>query len=105
MERWQIQSEHDPAIGPIFRFLDHDLPRRSSIALALSANDFGYPSFGPHLERRVELVPFGSSAREVDTGWLVASRERTPEIDVFCWRAALRSEEATVFRHVAGCAG
>jgi hypothetical protein len=104
MERWQIQSQHDPAIGPVFRFVDHDVPRRSAIALALGANDFGYPVFGPHLERRVELVPFGSSAREVETDWLVASRERTPEIDVSCWRAALRSDEATVFRHVAGCA-
>jgi hypothetical protein len=104
MERWQIQSQHDPGIGPVFRFLDHDVPRRSSIALALGANDFGYPAFGPHLERRVELVQFGSSAGDVETGWLVASRERTPEIDVSCWRAALRSEEANVFRHVAGCA-
>jgi hypothetical protein len=104
MERWQIQSQHDPTIGQVFRFLDHDVPRRSPIALALSANDFGYPAFGPHLERRVELVPFGSSAREVETGWLEASRERTPEIDLSCWRAVLRSEEATVFRHVGGCA-
>jgi hypothetical protein len=105
MERWQVQSQHDPAIGPVFRFLDHDVPTKSSIALALSANDFGYPAFGPHLDRRVKLVPFGSSARELDTGWLLASRERAPEIDVSCWRLALRSEEASVFRHVAGCSG
>jgi len=103
MERWQIQSQHDPAIGPVFRFLDHDVPRESSIALALSANDFGYPAFGPHLDRRVRLVPFGSSAREVHAAWLVASNERAPEIDASCWREALRSQEATVFRHTDGC--
>jgi hypothetical protein len=103
MERWQIQSQHDPAIGPVFRFLDHDVPRESSIALALSANDFGYPAFGPHIDRRVKLVPFGSGARELDTAWLVASNERAPEIDASCWLVAMRSEEATVFRHADGC--
>ena len=103
MDRWQIQSQHDPAIGPVFRFLDHDVPRESSIALALSANDFGYPAFGPHLDRRVKLVPFGSSAREFDTAWLVASNERASEIDASCWLVVLRSEEAEVFRHAAGC--
>jgi hypothetical protein len=105
MERWQVQSQHDPAIGPVFRFLDHDVPAKSSIALALGANDFGYPVFGPHLDRRVELVPFGSSAHELDTAWLLASRERAPEIDASCWRLALRSEEASVFRHVPDCSG
>jgi hypothetical protein len=105
MERWQVQSQHDPAIGPVFRFLDHDIPRKSSITLALSANDFGYPAFGPHLDRRVVLVPFGSSAREFETGWLLASRERAPEIDRSCWREVFRSEEATVFRHNDDCGG
>ena len=105
MERWQVQSQHDPAIGPVFRFLDNDVPRKSSIALALGANDFGYPSFGPHLDRRVELVPFGSNARKLDTGWLLANRERAPEIDASCWRLVFRSDEASVFRHVAGCSG
>ena len=105
MERWQVQSQHDPAIGPVFRFLDNDVPRKSSIALALGANDFGYPSFGPHLDRRVELVPFGSNARKLDTGWLLANRERAPEIDASCWRLVFRSDEAFVFRHVAGCSG
>jgi hypothetical protein len=105
MERWQVQSQHDPAIGSVFRFLDHDIPRRSSIALALGANDFGYPAFGPHLDRRVALVPFGSGARDLDTGWLLSSRERALEIDRSCWREALRSEEATVFRRKEDCRG
>lgn len=105
MERWQVQSQHDPAIGPIFRFLDHAVPRRSSIGLALGANDFGYPAFGPHLDRRVELVPFGSSARKLDTHWLLASLERVSEIDASCWRLAFRSDEASIFRRVESCSG
>ena len=105
MKRWQVQSQHDPAIGPVFRFLDQDVPRRASIGLALGANDFGYPAFGPHLDRRVELVPFGSSARELDVGWLLASQERTAEIDHSCWRESFQSDEATVFRRADSCNG
>jgi len=80
-------------------------PGKTSIALALGANDFGYPAFGPHLDRRVELVPFGSSAHDVDTAWLVASTERAGEIDHSCWVEALRSDEATVFRRADSCSG
>ena len=105
MKRWQVQSQHDPAIGPVFRFLDQDVPRRASIGLALGANDFGYPAFGPHLDRKVELVPFGSSARELDVGWLLASHERTAEIDHSCWRESFQSDEATVFRRADSCNG
>jgi hypothetical protein len=105
MARWQVQSQHDPAIGPVFEFLDKDVPRSTTIALALSANDFGYPAFGPNLDRRVELVPFGSDARAVETDWLVASRERVTEIDASCWRDAFRSDEGSVFRRSAGCRG
>ena len=105
MKRWQVQSQHDPAIGPVFRFLDQDVPRRASIGLALGANDFGYPAFGPHLDRRVELVPFGSSTRELDAGWVLASHERTAEIDHSCWRESFQSDEATVFRRADSCNG
>jgi hypothetical protein len=101
--RWQVQSQHDPPVGPVFRFLDDDVPRRSSIALALSANDFGYPPFGPHLERRVDLVPFGSHAGDLTDDWLVASRERSDEIERSCWRLVYAASEGTVFKRSAGC--
>jgi hypothetical protein len=104
MERWQVQSQHDPAIGPVFRFLDRDVPAKSPVALALSANDFGYPVFGPHLGRVVHLVPFGSNAAQVRAGWLVVSNERASEIDGSCWQAVLRSDEGSVFRRRNGCA-
>jgi hypothetical protein len=105
MARWQVQSQHDPGIGPVFEFLDDDVPRSTTIALALSANDFGYPAFGPNLDRHVELVPFGSDARASDADWLVASRERVTEIDASCWREAFRSDEGSVLRRNAGCSG
>ena len=105
MERWQVQSQHDPAIGPVFRFLDHDVPAKSSLGLGLSANDFGYPSFGPNLDRRVELVPFGSSAENVRTDWLVTSVERASEIDASCWQPVFRASEGAVFRREKSCAG
>jgi hypothetical protein len=103
LARWQVQSQHDPPLGPTLRFLDEDVPRHDSIALALGANEFGYPAFGPRLERRVDLVPFGSSAREVRSDWLLADPQRAAEIDSTCWHMAFRSERGTVFRRVRGC--
>ena len=103
MARWQVQSTHDPAVGPIFAFLDQQVPAKASIALAISENDFGYPAFGPHLQRRVVIVPFGSTARDVQTQWLYASSERASEIDGSCWETVFRSAEGAVFRHKAGC--
>jgi hypothetical protein len=105
MKRWQVQSQHDPAMGPVFRFLDEDVPRKTSIALAIGENDFGYPAFGPHLERHVEVIPFGSSSRGIRANWLLASSERAAEIDSSCWRAAFQSAAGTVFRRAADCGG
>ena len=103
MERWQVQSLHDPALAPVFRFLDEEVSPSDSIALALGANDFGYPAFGPHLDRAVHLVPFGSSGQDVATAWLLANPERASEIDSTCWAVAFESESGTVFRRNAAC--
>lgn len=102
MERWQVQSSHDPAVASVFRYLDEEMPRRAAVGLAFGANDFGYPVFGPRLERRVELVPFGSNGAEIDADWLVANPERAAEIDDTCWRKMHESEGGTVFRRVPG---
>jgi hypothetical protein len=102
MSRWQVQSQHDPPIGSVFRFLDDDVPRDASIALALGS--FGFPAFGPHLERRVPLVPLGSDARDIQAEWLFAFPERALKIDSRCWHAAFRSERGTVFRRAESCA-
>ena len=97
MPRSQVQSLHDPALAPVFRFLDEEVPRDASIALALGVNDFGYPAFGPHLQRRVTLVPFGSDARDVRSDWLYANPERAAQIDRSCWQEAFRADSGVVF--------
>ena len=103
MERWEVQALHDPALAPLLRFLDELVPREDSIGLALGAGEFGYPAFGPELKRHVELVPFGSTGREIGTRWLLADAGRAPEIDATCWQAAFRSERGSVFRRADGC--
>jgi hypothetical protein len=104
LERWEVQSQHDPALAPIFRFLDLNVPRHDSIALALGPNEFGFPAFGPKLERRVELVPFGSDAQRVSTRWLYADSQRAGEVDPACWHSVFRSVRGTVFARAPGCA-
>jgi hypothetical protein len=48
-------------------------------------------------------VPFGSNTAETAADWLVASPDRTAEIDRTCWSEALASEGGTVFRQEPGC--
>jgi hypothetical protein len=104
MTRAQVQSRHDPEIEPVLRFFDDEVPSKATVGLALSANDFGYPVFGPRLERKVDLVPSGSSARDVRAGWLLASTERAREIDTTCWRDVFQSVAGTVFKRAQSCA-
>jgi hypothetical protein len=104
MQRWQVQSQHDPALGPVLRFLDEQVATHASIALALGDNGFGYPAFGPHLERHVDVVSTGSNARDVKTDWLYASTQRASQIDSSCWDVELQSSEGSIFRHSARCA-
>jgi hypothetical protein len=104
MPRWEVQSQHDPALAPVLRFIQENVPTHASIALALSDNGFGYPVFGPHLTRNVPLVAGGSNAREVPAQWLYASRDRSGEVDASCWKVVLESPEGSVFRRSAGCA-
>jgi 4-amino-4-deoxy-L-arabinose transferase-like glycosyltransferase len=102
-KRWEVQSQHDPPLASTFRFLDTEVSRKTSIALALGANDFGYPPFGPHVSRQIDLVPFGSSAHELGDRWLVASSERSGEIDTTCWQTAFADSVNTVFRRRLNC--
>jgi len=100
LDRPEVQSQHDPALEPVLRFMDEHVPEDASIGLALGANDFGYPAFGPHLERHVALVPIGSPATNLRADWLYANPERAVEIDPMCWRPAFRSTAGTVFQRV-----
>jgi hypothetical protein len=103
MTRSQVQSTHDPPLEPLLRFLDRRVPRQTSIGLAFATNDFGFPVFGPHLERRVVLVPDGSSGRQTHTAWLVADTQRAAQVDSGCWRAVLRSERGAVYARRRRC--
>lgn len=105
MERWEVQSLHDPAQAPLFRFLDESVPQDASVALALGVNDFGYPAFGPRMQRRIVLVPFGSAATEIDAGWLFATAGRAGEVDRGCWSAEFVTDEGSVLRRRQECRG
>lgn len=101
--RWEVQSQHDPPLGPALRFVDASVPSHTTIGLALGANEFGYPVFGPHLSRHVLLVPFGSNGRDLHAKWLFADAGRSKEIDTACWRPALQSEAGVVFSSSGTC--
>jgi hypothetical protein len=88
-DRWDAQSLHNPPLAPVLWFLEERVPKEDAVALALGEDDFGYPAFGPHLERHVELVREGSRGRGVRATWLVANPRRSPDIDTACWRVAL----------------
>jgi Dolichyl-phosphate-mannose-protein mannosyltransferase len=103
MPRWELQSSHDPPLGPLLRFVEENLPAHASVGLALGTNGFGFPFFGPHLSRRLVLVPTNSSGRETETGWLVADAQRTSQIDGTCWRVLFHSDRGAVFRRTAEC--
>ena len=90
-DRWEVQSAGRPEMAPVLRFLDERIPKGDPVALALGEDDFGYPAFGPHLERRVELVPEDWDGRGVAADWLVASPAHSPGVHTACWRADLRA--------------
>jgi hypothetical protein len=103
MPRWEVQSMHDPALAPVWRYLDEQVPSTASLALALGPNDFGFPGFGPHLGRHVVLVPSGSSAGDTPADWLYANAQRSSEIDATCWVPRLTSQRGTIFEHSPEC--
>ncbi len=98
MSRSEVQSVIDTGVGPMLEFLDEQVPADATVALALSEDDFGYPAFGPRLERRVTLVPHESDARRIDAEWLVANPARAGQIERTCWHAVLHSDRAVVFQ-------
>jgi hypothetical protein len=104
-DRAGVQSIGRPDMSAVLWFLDARVPPDASVALAFGEDDFGYPAFGRYLERRVELVPQGSDAREVDASWLVATPRRALEVEQTCWSVALHAPRGwKVFRRtMAGC--
>ena len=77
----------DQGEASVVQFVARAVPESDTIALAVRANDFLFPYFGPGLSRRVELV----DADEVvppDADWLVAAPERRPLACLDAWRIA-----------------
>jgi hypothetical protein len=104
MSRVEVQSLHDVALTPLLEHVSRSIPPDSSLALALGANDFGFPYFDPRLERRIALVPWGSTAADVRAEWLVANPERAAEVDRTCWEERLAAERGTIFERTGRCA-
>ncbi len=100
MKRWEAQSVLRSELTPVLRSIEMRLSEGSEIALALGEDDFGYPPFGAHLERRVDLVPDDSGGRGAPgAAWLLANSARAPSIDRDCWRPVLTIEPGwTLFR-------
>jgi hypothetical protein len=103
MKRSEVQSLHDPALAPVYLFVDTTIPAHDAVALALGPNEFSFPFFGPHLTRRVALLPSGSNGDAVDASWLFADTDRSAAIDASCWHPVLRSDRGTVFRRAGNC--
>ena len=103
MDRAEVQSLHSPPVVALFRFANESIPRRASVGLALGANEFGYPVFGPHLSRRVILVPSGSNGRDLPATWLETDRSRAGEIDRSCWREVFKADTGSLFRRTKNC--
>lgn len=103
MERSEVQSLHDPALAPVYRFVDTTIPAHDAVGLALGPNEFSFPFFGPHLTRRVQLLPSGSNGDVVGALWLFADTDRSAAIDASCWHPALHSDRGTVFRRAGSC--
>lgn len=103
MDRWGVQALLRPEVRPVLRFVETEVPSDARLALAIGADDFGYPAFGPGLERNVELIPSGSGARASRAEWLLANSRRAPGIARECWRAVLTTPEGWIgFRRRAG---
>ena len=96
--RWDVQSFARAEMRPVLRFIQAEVPATDSIALAIGADDWGYPAFGPHLTRRVLLVPFGSRARAIRAQWLLANPARAASIDTTCWQRVFNSGGWEVLR-------
>jgi 4-amino-4-deoxy-L-arabinose transferase-like glycosyltransferase len=105
LQRWEVQSQHDPPWAPVYRLVDTTVPAHDAVALALGPNEFSFPFFGPHLTRRVELLPDGSNGdAPANAEWLVADADHSGAIDTNCWQPVLHSERGTVFRRAGSCA-
>lgn len=95
--RWELQSRQRAEMGPLLRHLDERVEPDATVALALRGNEWGYPAFGPGLERRALLLDAGSSGTDLEADWLLADTDRAGEIDRTCWEVAVATGSGTLF--------
>jgi len=90
LNRWQAQtvlrrhSDRDVGQARMFQWIEGRVPPDAELAAALRENDYVFPYFGKHLDRRVELIDDSTPVPDVSE-WLVASPEATPIACVSAW--------------------
>jgi hypothetical protein len=85
-------------VAPVLEFIETRIPSDATVSLALRGDDFGYPAFGPRLERRVDLVPDEPEGSAGESEWLIASPAHTRELGS-CWASDLETPDGwTIFR-------
>ena len=103
MSRATVQTISNTALRPSLEFMDASVPADASVGLALGRDGFGFPAFGPRLERRVVLVPRDSGAQDLSVEWIYASRRRARTIDPDCWQRVLDSPGTVVLKRRDSC--
>ncbi len=102
MPRWEQQGVLRPSAperGEIdtIRFVETSVPPDARIGLALRENDFGFPYFGPRLQRHVAIVDVGDVVPP-ETDWLVAAPGRTLGTCPDAWQVVQRRQGWRVLR-------
>jgi hypothetical protein len=102
MPRWEQQGVLRPSAperGEIdtIRFVETSVPPDARIGLALRENDFGFPYFGPRLQRHVAIVDVGD-VLPPETDWLVAAPGRRLGTCPDAWQVVQRRQGWRVLR-------
>jgi hypothetical protein len=90
LDRWQAQtvlrrrSDRDAGQALMIRSVEERVPEDADLALALRENDYLFPYFGKHLDRRVEVIDDSTPVPDVSE-WLVAAPEAVPIACASAW--------------------
>jgi hypothetical protein len=82
LDRAATQELAFPGFGPTLRTVEAVVPRDARVGVLLADEDWDYPLYGPHLERRLVPLPADDPlgrARELGLDWVVVGNVRTNE--------------------------
>ena len=65
--RWQAQGR-EVHVPELIRFVDTRVDPEERVGLAITPSDAGYVFFGPHLDRRLDLLPAGATTLPARVG-------------------------------------